>query len=39
MHPGGKKVIEEHLGKSIDQPFDDTGHSKSAKSYFGTRLP
>lgn len=39
MHPGGKLVIEEHLGKSIDQPFDDTGHSKSAKSYFGTRLP
>ena len=39
MHPGGKKVIEEHLGKSIDEPFDETGHSKNAKSFFGTRLP
>ena len=39
MHPGGKKVIEEHLGKSIDEPFDETGHSKNAKTFFGTRLP
>ena len=38
-HPGGKKIIEEQLGKPIDKPFDDEGHSKSAMGYFGKRVP
>ena len=39
-HPGGKKIIQKDIGKSIDQPFDDEGHSSTAKSYFGTeRVP
>ena len=38
-HPGGKKLIVELTGKSIDAPFDDEGHSKTAQSYFGTRVP
>ena len=37
--PGGKAIIEKEIGKEIDQPFDDEGHSKSAKSYFGARVP
>ena len=38
-HPGGRKVIEEHMGKPIDDPFNETGHSKAAQSYFGERIP
>ena len=38
-HPGGKAIIEKEIGKEIDQPFDDEGHSKAAKSYFGARVP
>ena len=38
-HPGGKAIIEKEIGKEIDQPFDDEGHSKGAKSYFGARVP
>ena len=39
-HPGGKKIILKDVGKSIDQPFDDEGHSSTAQSYFGTeRVP
>lgn len=27
------------MGKVIDEPFDDEGHSATAKSYFGKRVP
>lgn len=39
IHPGGKKVIQPHIGKPIDEPFGDQEHSDTAKSYFGTRVP
>jgi len=41
FHPGGRKILEPHLGKPVDQPFDDQGHSASAKAYFehDERLP
>ena len=39
MHPGGRKVIEQHMGKPIDEPFDLEEHSDVAKSYFGGKVP
>ena len=33
LHPGGKKIVEDHMGKPIDAPFDDEGHSDTAKKY------
>ena len=27
------------MGKDIDEPFDNEGHSNTAKSYFGKRVP
>ena len=40
LHPGGSKIIEPFIGKSIDQPFDDEEHSDKAKSHFGgVKLP
>ena len=38
-HPGGKAIIEKEIGKEIDEPFNDEGHSETAKSYFGKRVP
>ena len=34
QHPGGADQIEEHLGKSIDDPFEEAEHTKSAKQIF-----
>jgi 4-hydroxysphinganine ceramide fatty acyl 2-hydroxylase len=36
LHPGGKHFLEEHYGRSIDKPFDDQEHSKSAKRQMKT---
>ena len=33
-HPGGGDLIGEHLGKNIDEPFEEAEHSKSAKKMF-----
>lgn len=30
-HPGGGELIEEHLGKNIEEPFEDAEHTKHAK--------
>lgn len=40
-HPGGKKIIQMHLGKPIDEPFNEEGHSKTAQGLFGdpTKVP
>ena len=38
-HPGGKAIIQKEIGKEIDVPFNDEGHSETAKSYFGKRVP
>jgi hypothetical protein len=34
-HPGGRKIIEKHLGESIVKPFDDVEHSDVAKNLIG----
>lgn len=34
QHPGGSDKIEEYLGKNIDEPFEDHGHTKSARLIF-----
>lgn len=34
QHPGGADKIEEYLGKCIDEPFEDAGHTKSARLIF-----
>lgn len=31
-HPGGSDVIEPLVGKSIDDAFEEQGHSKAAKN-------
>jgi len=31
LHPGGSDMIEPHLGKSIDEPFEENEHTKTAK--------
>ena len=33
-HPGGADKIEEHLGKSIDEPFEEAEHTKAARLIF-----
>jgi cytochrome b involved in lipid metabolism len=30
-HPGGGELIEEHLGKNIEEPFEEAEHTKHAK--------
>lgn len=30
QHPGGHDVIASHFGKSMDEEFDEQGHTKSA---------
>ena len=39
MHPGGRKVIEQYMGKPIDEPFEAEEHSDTAQTYFGTKVP
>ena len=34
QHPGGADKIQEFLGKCIDEPFEDAGHTKSARLIF-----
>lgn len=34
LHPGGADFIEPYIGKCIDEPFEDQGHSKSAYKTF-----
>lgn len=34
QHPGGADKIEEYLGKCIDEPFEEAGHTKSARLIF-----
>lgn len=29
-HPGGGELIEEHLGKNIEEPFEEAEHTKHA---------
>lgn len=33
-HPGGEDLIENELGKSIDAPFEEAEHTKSALNIF-----
>eukprot|EP00347_Sterkiella_histriomuscorum_P018373 403345748 len=33
-HPGGEDLIEEYYGKCIDEPFEDNGHTASARLVF-----
>ena len=33
-HPGGPDLINDYLGKCIDEPFYDEGHSKAARKIF-----
>lgn len=30
QHPGGHQVIASHFGKSMDENFDEQGHTKAA---------
>lgn len=30
QHPGGYQVIASHFGKSMDEEFDEQGHTKAA---------
>ena len=30
QHPGGHHMIASHFGKSMDEDFDEQGHTKSA---------
>lgn len=34
QHPGGPELIENLLGKSIDEPFEEAEHTKSARNIF-----
>ncbi len=34
VHPGGTDKIEPYVGKSIDEPFDEAEHSRSARNLF-----
>ena len=34
LHPGGAEFISDLYGKSIDEEFEDQGHSRSAKKLF-----
>ncbi len=34
VHPGGTDQIEPYLGKSIDEPFIEADHTKSARHVF-----
>ena len=34
LHPGGSDMIDPYIGQSIDDPFEEQGHSKSAKRMF-----
>jgi len=34
QHPGGTDVISKYFGQSIDDPFAEQGHSKTAKNLF-----
>lgn len=33
-HPGGGDLIQNLIGKSIDEEFEDAGHTKSARNIF-----
>lgn len=33
-HPGGSELIENELGKHIDEPFEEAEHTKSARNIF-----
>ena len=34
LHPGGSDMIDVYIGKPIDEPFEDQGHSRAAKRLF-----
>lgn len=34
VHPGGSDKIEPYLGKSIDEPFIEAEHTRSARNLF-----
>lgn len=34
IHPGGSDMIVEYLGRCIDVPFEDNGHTNSARMTF-----
>ena len=34
LHPGGSDMIEKYMGQSIDQPFEDNEHTKTARKQF-----
>jgi 4-hydroxysphinganine ceramide fatty acyl 2-hydroxylase len=36
LHPGGSDMIEPYLGKSIDEPFEENEHTKTARNQFNT---
>jgi len=36
LHPGGSDMIDPYIGMSIDEPFEEQGHSKSAKRMFSS---
>ena len=36
LHPGGDKVIQENLGKNIEEEFEEQEHSKSARKFMKT---
>ena len=40
-HPGGRKILDPLIGKSIDKEFEEQEHSDNAKTYFGQegRIP
>ena len=33
-HPGGADLLEDELGKNIDQAFEDAEHTQSARNIF-----
>ena len=33
-HPGGSDKIEEYLGRTIDEPFEEADHTKAARLIF-----
>ena len=33
-HPGGSDMIRPYLGKCIDEPFEEHGHTKLARGFF-----
>ncbi len=36
LHPGGSDMIEPYLGKSIDEPFEENEHTKTARNQFNS---